>query len=96
MIIKEFSPWLVGILAFLLLAGMAAAGEPPLVAADLESEIQNLPRCNASDPILPLQRRLAELNTADSASNERRALREVVSLIWIVRQTRISSAIPKR
>ena len=95
MIIKEFFPWMVGLLALLLLGGTAAAGEPPLVAADLDAEIQNLPSRHASDPVLTLKKRLAELNLADSESHERRALREAVSLIDIVRQTRISSALPR-
>jgi hypothetical protein len=95
MIIKRFFSWQVGILLFLLWAFPAFAGEPPLVASDLEAEIQNLPQRCHSDPILPLQKRLAELQYADPGSRERRALKEAVSLIWIVRQTRISSTPPR-
>lgn len=96
MIIKEFSPWMMGLLALLLFGGTAAAGEPPLVAADLDAEIQNLPSRDAADPVLTLKKRLAELNLADSECHERRALREAVSLIGIVRQIRISSALPRK
>jgi hypothetical protein len=95
MITKEFFPWLVGIAVLLLLGGLAAAGEPPLVAADLDAEIQSLPSRHAADPVLTLKQRLSELNLADSACLERRALQEAVSLIQIVRQTRISSAHPR-
>jgi len=95
MIIKEFFPWMLGLLALLLLTGTAEAGEPPLVAADLDEEIQSLPSRHAADPVLTLKRRLAELNLADSECLERRALQEAVSLIGIVRQTRISSALPR-
>lgn len=95
MIIKEFFPCLMGIITLLLLAAPARAGEPPLVAADLAPEIQSLPSRQASDPVLTLKKRLAELSLADSASRERRALQEAVSLIGIVRQTRISSASPQ-
>jgi hypothetical protein len=95
MIIKEFFPWLVGISVLLLLGGAAVAEEPPLIAADLDAEIQNLPSRHASDPVLVLKKRLSELNSADSSCSERQALREAVSLIQIVRQTRISSAPPR-
>jgi hypothetical protein len=95
MIIKEFLPWLVGIAVLLQLGGPARAGEPPLVAADLAAEVRSLPSRHTADPVLTLQKRLAELNLADSACRERRALQEAVSLIQIVRQTRISSAPPR-
>jgi hypothetical protein len=93
--IKGLFPWLVGIAALLLLAAPAEAGEPPLVTADLAAEVQSLPGRRAPDPIQPLQKRLAELIHKDPASHERRALQEAVTLIWIVRQTRISSAPPR-
>jgi hypothetical protein len=95
MIVKEFFPFLVGITTLLLLATLARAGEPPLVMADLAAEIQTLPSRHAADPVLTLKQRLSELNLADSKSCERRALQEAVSLIMIVRQTRISSALPR-
>jgi hypothetical protein len=88
MIIKKFFPWAAGLLVLLLLASTVEAGGPPLVASDLEAEIQNLPRRCSNDPILPLQKRLAELKVG---SREHRALEEAVSLIRIFRQTRISS-----
>jgi hypothetical protein len=95
MIIKEFFPWVLGIAALLWMAGPSRAGEPPLVAADLAAEIQNLPSRRAQDPIQPLQKRLVELIHSDPGSSERRALQEAVSLILIVRQTRISPAPPR-
>ena len=91
MIIKNFLPWLVGFLVLLLFASPASAGGPFLVASDLEAEIQNLPQRSSQDPILPLEKRLAELKTNDSATHEHRALEQAVSLILIFRQTRISS-----
>lgn len=95
MLFKEFFPWLVGVAVLLLLGGSASAGEPPLVMADLDAEIRSLPSRHSSDPVLTLKKRLAELNLADSDSSERRALKEAVSLIGIVRQTRISSALSR-
>ena len=92
---KEFLPWLVGFLVLLLFASPVFAGGPLLVASDLEAEIQNLPRRCTSDPILPLEKRLAELKNSDPGSHERRALKQAVSLILIFRQTRISSTSPR-
>lgn len=91
MIIKEFFPWLAGFLVLLLFTSPVFAGGPLLVASDLEADIQNLPQRCTQDPILPLERRLAELRTDDPGGRERRALKQAVSLIWIFRQTRISS-----
>lgn len=91
MITKKFFLWMAGLLVFLLLASPAAAGGPPLVASDLDMEIRNLPRRCGRDPILPLQRRLAELKHTGTGSRERQALLEAVSLIRIFRRTRISS-----
>ena len=92
---KEFLPWLVGFLVLLLFASPVFAGGPLLVASDLDTEIQNLPQRCTQDPILPLEKRLAELKTANPGSHERRALKQAVSLILIFRQTRISSTTPR-
>jgi hypothetical protein len=92
---KKLFPWMLGFIVLFLFVSPASAGGPMLVASDLETEIRNLPRRCASDPILPLEKRLAELKTIDPGSRERQALKQAVSLIWIFRQTRISSTPPR-
>jgi len=71
----------------------AARAEPPVIcASDLGAAIDALPVDAATDPLDRLKARLSTLGDKSKEDSERTALRQVVSLIQILRTNRITPA----